>query len=150
MTFKRLLGIPGVLLLVALSLSACAGLPGPSGGIGGVIRAVTTPIANPVDSVDIYRLKNTYAAALTLAVKYREYCWSKPYGQLMRDAAAKAVCQHRRQVVRTIQKYRPPAGMAVQRAETFVLQNPTLSATSVIASAWDAVTAFRQAIPLQQ
>src|SRR5678816_1504383 len=108
---------------------------------------VTGTLTNPVTGVDIWRLKNTYAATLQLANDWRAYCYSKPYSVLMADPIAKPVCQNRRQTVRQIQRYQPVAGTAVRQADVFVTNNPTLNAGSVIGIAWSAVTAFQNVVP---
>lgn len=140
---KRFLMIPA--LLLALAVSAC----GPGSKVGDLISAATTTIVNPVDAVDIYRAKNVYAASLALAVEWRTYCWSKPYAVLMAAPVDKALCQNRRSRVRTIQLSQAKASSALIDAQTFVRDNPTLSATSVITAAWAAVTNFKNAVPAQ-
>lgn len=104
-------------------------------------------IPNPITNVDIYRVKNTYAATLQLAKEWRAYCYSKAYGAIMADPVAKPVCQQRRQTVRQIQKYQPLAGAAVRRADEFVKNNPTVNAAGAIGLAWDAVTDFQKVVP---
>lgn len=125
-----------LLLVMALSLGACQTTSNP-------FQSVT----NPVTNLDIYRVKNTYAATLQLAKDWRTYCWSKTYKAIMADPVAKPVCQNRRQTVRQIQKYQPVAGSAVAKADAFVKANPTVSAVSLIGPAWDAVTALQNVIP---
>lgn len=104
-------------------------------------------IPNPVTNIDIYRVKNTYAATLQLAKDWRAYCYSKTYAAIMADPVAKPVCQHRRQTVRQIQKYQPLAGAAVRRADEFVKNNPTVNAAGAIGLAWDAVTDLQRVVP---
>lgn len=131
-------------IIIALSLTlALAGC----GHLGDVAKLATASIENPISGVDIYRVKNTYAAALELAVEYRRYCWSAPYKTLMADPVGRPLCQSRRRVVRAIQAADTRANAAIGAAETFVASNPTISAVSVVGAAWDAVTAFRAAIP---
>lgn len=131
---KRLLAIP----LLALLLAACqVTIPG----------ITSSPIVNPITNVDIYRVKNTYAATLQLAKDWRTYCWSKSYAALLADPIAKPVCKDRRNVVRQIQKYQPIAGTAVRRADQFVRDNPTINAAGAIGLAWDAVTDFQRVVP---
>lgn len=141
---KRFLLLP--LLLFALALPACAVLE----KVGDGISVATSTITNPVDSVDIYRLKNTYAATLELGAAYRQFCWSKPYAVLMADPVAKPICRNRRPVFRQIQLAQVKAGSAVRSAERFVQNNPTLNATSAISAAWQAVTDFQSAVPRVQ
>lgn len=117
------------------------------GGCPATVGTLLTPVTNPVNSVDIYRVKNTYAATLQLAADWRTYCYSKAYADVLQDPVMKPVCESRRGTVRQIQKYQPLAGTAVRKADDFVKNNPTLSAVSVIGPAWDAVTAFQAVVP---
>lgn len=125
--------------LLALLLAGCqtAGIPG----------VTSPPLVNPITNLDIYRVKNTYAATLELAKQWRTYCWSKTYAQILADPIMKPVCKDRRNTVRQIQKYQPIAGTAVRRADEFVRNNPTISATGAIGLAWDAVTDFQRVVP---
>jgi hypothetical protein len=135
MNAKRLLLIP--LLLAGLALGGCLQT------FGEVTRAVTTTIANPVGGKNIYQAKLVYASALEIAVKYREYCYSRPYASLMADPVAKPICQNRRPNVRALQSARWKASAAIRTADNFVRNNPTLNATSAIGAAWAAVTDFQ-------
>lgn len=131
-------------VLIALPLAAC-------GAAGSVVdaafRAVTTTIVNPVTPVDIYRVKNAYAAADQLVIDYRSYCWSRSYVALMADAVAQPICQNRRAIVRKAQSYRAKASYAIGQADTFIRNNPTLNAATVVNAAWSVVTAFQNSIP---
>lgn len=110
-------------------------------------RDVVSGVPNPITNVDIWRVKNTYAATLQLAKDWRTYCWSKSYAQILADPIMKPVCRDRRNTVRQIQKYQPIAGTAVRRADEFVVANPTINAAGVIGLAWDAVTDFQRVVP---
>lgn len=132
---KRLLIIP--VLLSGLLLGGC--LQTVSDGI----KAVTTTIANPIGSTNIYQAKLVYASALEIAVKYRDYCWSKPYAVLMADPVSRPICQRRRPIVRSLQAADIKANAALTSAENFVRNNPTINATSAIQAAWTAVTDFQ-------
>lgn len=125
-----------IILAVTLSLGGCANL-------GKVAEFVTTGITNPVGAVNIYQAKNVYASALEIAAGYREYCWSRAYAALMADPVAKPICQNRRPIMRTIQDADNKAFAAIQRAENFVRNNPTLNASAVINEALAAVSAFQ-------
>lgn len=128
------------IVTLALSLAGC-------GHFGDTLKLATSSIENPISGVDIYRVKNTYAAALEIAAEYRRYCWSAPYKALMADAVARSLCQKRRAVVRTIDSADDKASAAISAAESFVANNPTISAVTVIGAAWDAVAAFKTSIP---
>lgn len=117
-------------ILVKLALSAC------------------TTFRNPISDVDIYRVKNTYAAALELAVEYRSYCWARPYAVLMVDTIARPLCERRRPIMRAIQSAQINAGAAIVEANRFVRDNPTITAASAIDAAWTAVTNFKNAVPV--
>lgn len=137
---KRILLIPFLLL----ALTACAD----TGKLGQLLTVTTTTITNPVSAIDIYRVKNAYAASLQLAVDYRKFCWSRPYVALLADPLSKPLCQSRRGAVRAIQLAQVKAHSALSDAEIFVLNNPTLNATNVISAAWTAVTNFQNAVPV--
>lgn len=117
------------------------------GGCPATTGNIFQGVANPVSNVDIYRVKNTYAATLQLAKDWRTYCWSKPYSQVVADPIMKPVCKDRRNTVRQIQKYQPIAGAAIRKADQFVITNPTVNAAAVIGLAWDAVTDFQRVVP---
>lgn len=125
------------LVAASLTLAAC----------GPQLRALTTTIENPIGPVDIWRVKNTYGATLVLAVEYREYCWSKPFAELMADPIAAPLCRSRRKVVRTFQNARYKASGAIIAADRFVRDNPTINAASAIGAAWKAVSDFKSAVP---
>lgn len=127
-----------IVVALALTLGGCAG-----SGVEKFVSAVTTTIKNPVGTVDLYRAKNVYASALEIAVKYRDYCWSKPYAALMADPIARPICQRRRPIVRSLQAADTKAYAAIRSAENFVRNNPTINATSAIGAAWAAVTDFQ-------
>lgn len=129
-------------LALTLILPGCAGTK-----LGDLIQTATTTIVNPVDAVDIYQVKNVYAASLQAAVDWRAFCWSKPYTALMADPVAKPICEHRRPWLRAIQLAKAKASVAVVDATVFVRDNPTLDASKTIAAAWGAVTDFKNAIP---
>ncbi len=135
---KRILIVPA--LFAVLALGGCAGLKS-------AVETVTTTITNPINSTDIYRIKNVYAATLQLAVEYRQYCWARSYAVLMADIVAKPLCQNRRVVVRAMQVARPKAASAIRSADSFVRNNPTLNAGTVISAAWAAVTDFQNSVP---
>jgi len=130
-----------IALTLALSLAGCAT---PAGDL---FKVITTTIENPLTTVDIYRVENTYAAALTLADQYRTYCYERPYAVLMTDPVGRPLCERRRRNVRLIQSARLKAGAAVVAARNFIAGNPTLNAASVVSAAWKAVTDFQSAIP---
>lgn len=108
---------------------------------------VLQSVPNPITNVDIYRVKNVYAATLELSVKWRAYCYEVSYAQILADPIRKPVCKDRRKIVRQIQRYQPLAGKAVRKADEFVRANPTVNAASIVGPAWDAVVAFQSVVP---
>lgn len=137
-----------VIAALALLLAGCAGTR--DVGFGTFVKAVTTTIDNPVTGVDIYRVKNTYAAAGELVVEWRRYCWSEAYETLMRDPVARTVCSGRRGTLRIIQSADNKAFAAIATADRFVAENPTINAASAINAAWQAVTTFQNSIPAKR
>ena len=129
-------------LAITLVLGGCAGTK-----VGDLISAATTTIVNPIDSVDIYRVKNTQAVTLELAVQWRRTCWSDSYANLMKNPATKLLCQSRRPTLRAMQGAYAKADLAITQAELFIRNNPTLNAATVLQAAWNAVSAYRNAIP---
>lgn len=137
---RRFLLLP--VMLIALAVGGCAGTT-----VGDLFSAATSTITNPVSSVDIYRVKNVYAATLQLVVDYRKYCWSAPYVDLMSSPISRPICKDRRAVVRVAKAAQLKAGSAIRSADNFVRSNPTLNAAGVVAAAWRAVTDFQNAVP---
>lgn len=129
--------------ILALPLAAC----GAGSTLDSIGTAVTTTVANPVTSVNIYQVKNAYAAADTLVINYRRYCWARPYTTLMADPIASPVCKNRRAVVLTAQDAGRKASAAITVASNFVKKNPTLNAASLISAAWSAVGDYKAAVP---
>lgn len=136
-----------IALAGALLLGGCGGSLPPISDIFKAANAATVTIENPVDDVDIYRVKNAYAAALEVAAEYRRYCWARPYAVLLVDPVSKPVCERRRAVVRAFQSAQAKAKMAIDMADRFVVENPTINAISVVRAAWDAVQQFRAVVP---
>lgn len=135
-----------IVALLALSLAGCA--DGPSlEDLKNAVKVATTTIENPLDDVDIYRVKNTYAIALELSDQYRTYCWSAPFKALMGDAAAGPLCRSRREVVRSFQAAQIKAKKAIRAAEKFITMNPTISASTVVRAAWQAVSEYKNSVP---
>jgi hypothetical protein len=126
-------------------LGGCAGTP-----LWDIISLANAQIANPISAANVYQVKNGYAAALQIAADWRQYCFSMKYKVIMADPIARPICSSRRTVVRSLRTYGPVAGRAVQDAETFVAQHPTLDASTVISVAMQAVAKFRAVIPAKQ
>jgi hypothetical protein len=133
---KKLLILP-LLFALALPLGSCATNPITAGGT----------IVNPITGVTIYQVKLVYATGLQLVVDYRKYCWARPYATLMADPVATPICQNRRAIVRKAQSAKAVASKAVRAADTFVKNNPTLNAGTLLSAAWDAVNVFQSSVP---
>lgn len=133
-----------VFAALSLSLAGCAGTP-----VGDAIRVATSTIVNPAGPVNIYQVKQGYAAVLEIAAGYRDYCYPtnpfKSYKALMADPIAGPVCKSRRAVVRAIASSDTKASAAIARADAFIKNNPTINAVSVISEAWAAVQDFQSA-----
>ncbi len=130
-------------LVGALVLGGCAG--GPT-DIREIFKVVTSTYTNPAGPVDIFRVKSVYASALEALDSYRTYCWSKPYSVLMADPVAAPMCRNRRPIVRAAQAVEKKAFAAIVAAETFIVNNPRLSAATLVTAAWTAVTQFQGAV----
>lgn len=133
-----------IALVATLFLAGC----GPAQKLADFGKVITQTIVNPAGPVDIYRIKNVYAATLQAFVDYRAYCWARPYRALIADPIAGPVCRNRRDVVRVVQEKRPQVRKAIDVADNFVRRNPTLSAATVLDEAWAAVNAFRSLVPV--
>jgi len=136
-----------IALVGALLLGGCGGSLPPLSDIIKTANAATLTIENPVDDVDMYRVKNAYAAALELAAGYRAYCYSVSWARVKSDPVVRPACERRRAVVRAFQSAQVKARKAIALAEKFVAENPTINAVSVISAAWQAVKEFRAAVP---
>lgn len=132
-----------ILRAIALSLTLTLGGCLTLDELGSAFRFATASVANPVSANNIYQARNTYTAVLTVADEWRTYCYSAPYKVLMADPVGKPLCSRRRAVLRQILFYGPKAGTALDQAEAFVANHPTLDASLVIRTAIDAVAKFR-------
>lgn len=136
-----------IVAALALSLASCGPARDAAEFVSKATTALTTTITNPLGPVDVYRVKNAYAASLQLSADYRTYCWSKPYAAIVADPISKPVCENRRAVVRAMQAASLKASGAIRAAEKFIRDNPTGNAVSYVSAAWDAVQSFRSSIP---
>lgn len=122
--------IAALVLGLALALGGCA-------QVSKVAEFVSTA-TQPVSEINIYRVKNLYAAALQAVVEYRRYCWARPYAVLMADPIAKPICEHRRPIMVKIQEERPKVRAVI---------NSAAAGQSPITVAWQAVNDFSNIIP---
>ena len=136
--------VKALALVASIALGGCAGTP-----FGEALKVATSTYTNPVQPVNIYQVKQGYDAVLKIAVAYREFCYpTKPfrsYKSLMLDPIGGPVCKNRRSIVTAIDDADDKAFDAIKRAETFIRNNPTISALSVISEAWAAVQDFHKA-----
>ncbi len=140
---------PRILISTALALAlvSCGPAREVAEFVGKATTSLTTTITNPLGPVDIYRVKNAYAASLQLAADYRSYCWSKSYAAIVADPISKVACENRRAIVRAMQRTSSNASGAIRVADKFIRDNPNGNAISYVSSAWDAVQSFRSSIP---
>ena len=111
--------------------------------------SITATIQNPVDSVDVYRTKNVFAATRVAVVRYREFCWGKPYREIMLDSVARPICENRRARVRAMQSADLKAERAIAMLDDFSRKNPNISAVSLAGAAWNAVSSFQATVTQQ-
>lgn len=122
--------------LVALSLGGCAG-----GKLFGII-----PIAgvqNPVSNTRFTSIESAYGIALTAANAYADRYRSGFRCTKTNLESVTNLCA-RRSVVIKMQAADRDAQVALGKAKTFIANNPTLDATSLLDAAESAVSAFRE------
>lgn len=138
---KRLL--VAIAIIIPLAVGGCAGTPA-----GEIIRAATGTFVNPVGQINIYQVKEGYAAVLEVADGWRDYCWPtspfKSYADLMKDPISRTLCQNRRNTLRIINAADDKAFDALTRAEKFIIANPTVNAAAIVSEAWAAVQDFKR------
>lgn len=127
---KRIIAV----CLLGLSVAGC----GTTGGLPDLGRIVTTGIANPVTPAALSDIKNAYGIALAAAVAYRE----RPRCTKTHLESATNLCA-RRSIVVKLQQADLKAKVALDKADLFIADNPTLNAGSVIQAASLAVSAFQ-------
>lgn len=140
---RRLVAI----VLVALSVSGCAGSRDFFGDIGRAVSAATTSFDNPVDLRTVYAAKQAYASAGRLVVTYRRYCYARPFKALMQDAVAGPLCRERATVMAAVQAQRPRVRAAINAADKFVRENDKINAVAAISSMWQAIDDFKSLVP---
>ena len=62
------------------------------GGCPATTGNIFQSVPNPITNVDIYRVKNVYAATLELSVKWRAYCYEVSYAQILSERVRRPVC----------------------------------------------------------
>jgi len=132
-----------IVALAAIWVGGCAN--NPTARVIGQIATGTLP--NPISTTNIYELKNVYAIAAQSAVEWRGYCFGRSYATVTADPIARPICTNRRSTARRIQVAKNTAFGAVQRADAFVKNNPTLDASAIIGQATAAISAFQAATP---
>jgi ABC-type uncharacterized transport system substrate-binding protein len=95
-------------------------------------------IQNPVNTTRLATVESTYGVALSIAVAYRNL----PLCKTGTTPSLQNICAKRSVIVR-LQSADRDAQIALASARSFVKNNPTLSATSVIGIAQNAVAAFQ-------
>jgi hypothetical protein len=113
--------------LLALSLTACAGIP--------------SPIVNPVTTTSLYDVEAVYGTTLVGAVAYRNL----PLCKKSNPFSASNICAYRSIIVK-MQAADRKAQIAIVAGRKFITQNPTIDATSVINIAANAVATFQSIV----
>lgn len=113
-------------ILLAISLCGCAGLPRLS-------------IPNPISEQTLSSLEASYGLALTAAVAYR----NRPRCTRTALESLTNLCA-RRSIVLRLQQADQLAETALGRAASFIANNPTLDASSLLQAAASAIGAFRE------
>lgn len=106
-----------IVLALALSLSACAGMP-KSVLEGGT--SVTTSIDNPVTTERLYQIEAALSTAASAAIVYRRSCLT---GALPKSCRA---------IVEKIRGYSATARVMLARLRGFVRQNDQVNAIKVL------------------
>jgi hypothetical protein len=140
----------GMLLAATLAFAGCAVKP-TSVLEGGT--SLTATVANPVQPRPLFETKLVYASAQKLVIRYRAYCYRKPFAELQADAVDRPVCGNRRVIIGQLQSAEDKAYRAIKAAEQFA-SNSSLSAVTALQAAWSAVSTFqslasRSAVPAQ-
>lgn len=132
---KKLLVLP-LLLSLALALPGCA-----------VVEKATQTFTNPVGPVQMYQVKNVYAAGEELALEYKSKCFGadgkKTVAEIRSDAALVVICNHRVSRWNAIRAAENKAYVAVKVADKYIADNPSGNAVTYITAAWKAVNDFK-------
>lgn len=135
--------LASALIALALTLGGC----GAAQKLGQVVSGATTQIVNPVTPVNMYQVKNVYAAGQTLVLEYKNKCFGedglKTFAQIQSDAALRTLCAHRVSRWRAMKKADDKAHRAIDAANTFIANNPSGNAISYVQAAWKAVNDFK-------
>jgi hypothetical protein len=123
---------------LALSLAGCV-----SGPNGTTTFLPTASVANPVTATSLYDIKATYAIAQAGANTYIQRYRDGFRCTRTRLESVTNLCS-RRSIVVKMQDADRKAQIALGKADTFILNNPQLDASSVISAAQIAVTTFYQ------
>jgi hypothetical protein len=131
---KRFLIVP--VLALALAVAGCSGDSVFRGG-----TSITASVTTPVGKRELALVENTYAIAITTAIRYRDLGICKPgtVETLARPCA-------RRDVLIVLQGYDRKAHAAIVTARNFIRDNPTISAVSAVNAARAAVSDFQTAL----
>lgn len=101
---------------------------------GLMVSGCNASIKNPVTAADMYKAELAYDAAVLVPAAH--------YATLPRCNVHPAPCS-RLAVVLKLRKYDAIASAAMRRARSFIRNNPTLDASSVINAAITAISAAR-------
>ena len=129
-------------LAFALALSAC----GPLQKAGDFVAAATQTIVNPVTPTNIHQVELAFNIAIKASNRWADYCWRKPYKQLMTETVASRICVNRRATRRALFDAAKKADVAIKLAEGYIRDNPTISPLAAIGDAWKAVVSYRDMV----
>jgi len=129
---KRIIGV----CLLSFTLAACATLPD-----GTKVFLPTASVNNPVSPSTLYDIKATYAVEASGAAEYIERYRQGHRCTKTSLESVSNICS-RRSIVLKLQKADRDAQLSLGKATTFIRDNPTLDASSLISAAQIAVTAF--------
>jgi hypothetical protein len=125
-------------LMLSFALTGCVNGPN-----GTKVFLPTASVVNPVTPLSLYDIKATYAIAQVGADTYIQRYRDGFRCTTTKLESVTNLCS-RRSIVLKMQDADRKAQVAMGKADTFILNNPTIDASSVISAAQLAVTAFYQ------
>jgi hypothetical protein len=127
-----------LVVLLALALTGCVNGPN-----GTKVFLPTASVVNPVTPTSLYDIKATYAIAQAGADAYIQRYRDGFRCTKTKLESVTNLCS-RRSIVLKMRDADLKAGIALGQADTFIMNNPMLDASSLISAAQLAVTAFYQ------
>lgn len=124
-----------IVLVLALSLAGCAGIPRSVLDGGSSIIADTT---NPITSERLYQIEASLSTAASAAIVYRRNC------------LAKVLPQSCRAIVEKIRGYSRTARLMLSRLRAFVRQNDQVNAIKVLLEVQGVISDLRSTVGATQ